>query len=416
MNPYFQESTFTSLSFLHARTVRNQIRISLVLIVISAALVILNSREAQSLPQFAVMNGERCISCHVNVHGGGLRTSRGYYEMIGNALITPEKVRLGKVPVINRDTNSLFDGRLSYGSDVRIQMARSPVSPDAKRRRFTMQETFYGSLAPVKWLRAEVSHDGARNRLDGSEKWTASAILRPWDSVTQLRVGMFQPAIGMRFDDHTVLVREVPGSLGGASLIAPDYAEYGAEAVWGATEHVTFTAGVHRAYKLAKNRLENAQGNIRSLIKDRDTPSFLGRVEYQGELPKGVGTLLTGCSVFENGDFIQTNLFAGTGFVRKAAVIGEYAVSDTRDLRHIQAGTILCSYRVLKPIEVYLRGERGTTRFSGAGGTVNTYTNQAVAGIQLFLLPWVELRPEYRIVDTNTFRARRWAAQLHLMY
>jgi len=39
-----------------------------------------------------------------------------------------------------------------------------------------------------------------------------------------------------------------------------------------------------------------------------------------------------------------------------------------------------------------------------------------VLGAHVFVLPYVEIRPEYRIVDTDDFRSTRYAFQLHLFY
>jgi hypothetical protein len=36
-----------------------------------------NTEFLWAIPQFAMYNGERCLQCHVNTFGGGLRTSRG---------------------------------------------------------------------------------------------------------------------------------------------------------------------------------------------------------------------------------------------------------------------------------------------------------------------------------------------------
>ena len=61
-----------------------------------------------------------------------------------------------------------------------------------------------------------------------------------------------------------------------------------------------------------------------------------------------------------------------------------------------------------------LRGERGETVSSIGGNDIETHTNQGLIGAQIFLLPYVEVRPEYRIVDTERFRSKRWAVQVHL--
>ena len=44
------------------------------------------------------------------------------------------------------------------------------------------------------------------------------------------------------------------------------------------------------------------------------------------------------------------------------------------------------------------------------------YTDQVVLGMQFFLLPGVEFRPESRMRETDDYILNQWAAQLHLFY
>ncbi|MCX6141521.1 MAG: hypothetical protein NTX15_12000 [Candidatus Kapabacteria bacterium] len=72
-------------------------------------------------------------------------------------------------------------------------------------------------------------------------------------------------------------------------------------------------------------------------------------------------------------------------------------------------------YQVISAASVYVRYERYFTDQSQAPGTVNA--NAGIVGAQLFVLPYVEVRPEYRLWDT--FRqgvSTRWAVQLHIFY
>ncbi|MFC1528844.1 hypothetical protein ACFL5B_02940, partial [Candidatus Latescibacterota bacterium] len=47
-----------------------------------------------SLPQFAALWGLKCINCHVNAQGGGLRNYRGLSSYRQNALVKPERIGL----------------------------------------------------------------------------------------------------------------------------------------------------------------------------------------------------------------------------------------------------------------------------------------------------------------------------------
>jgi hypothetical protein len=62
----------------------------------------------------------------------------------------------------------------------------------------------------------------------------------------------------------------------------------------------------------------------------------------------------------------------------------------------------------------YVRLEHGESALEGL--TPVPYTTQLVLGARLFVLPFVELRPEWRWVDTERYRSSRIAVQLHLFY
>ena len=43
-------------------------------------------------------------------------------------------------------------------------------------------------------------------------------------------------------------------------------------------------------------------------------------------------------------------------------------------------------------------------------------TWQYVAGVELFVLPYIEVRPEYRLVDNLDYRFGQATVQVHLFY
>ncbi len=200
----------------------------LMLLLLLAA--IFSVEPAVSLPQFALINGEKCIACHVNALGSGLRTARGFYEMHEAGLLKPDKIGLGSIYRYDRENNQFFDNKLSLGTDIRYQTIRSPKSADAKRRYFPMQFALYSTYKVVSWLKAEGSYNFGPKKYSGQQKWTGSLIVQPENSYTQFRAGFFQPSIGVRYDDHTIITRQTAGA-NGSTLIPPCYAEYGAAGV-----------------------------------------------------------------------------------------------------------------------------------------------------------------------------------------
>ena len=214
-----------------------------------------------------------------------------------------------------------------------------------------------------------------------------------------------------------MLARQISSVIGPTPLIAPNYAEYGAELRYYRYRWLSVTAGVYNARSLAENTVLDPAGRQVSLIEDEDHPSLLGRVAFRPQAADGLLNFHLGASVLDNGDFTLTNLFGGVGLRDRLSVMAEYAASDKADIRETRSLTVDLSCQALNSLILTVRGERGTTMHRREGGAkVEVLTRQAVFGAQVFVLPQVVLRPEYRLVDTETFRSTRYAVQLHVFY
>ncbi|MCS7001097.1 MAG: hypothetical protein NZ481_09525, partial [Candidatus Kapabacteria bacterium] len=67
---------------------------------------------------------------------------------------------------------------------------------------------------------------------------------------------------------------------------------------------------------------------------------------------------------------------------------------------------------IAEPVYLYARAEQGETVTAG----ISLRQQQYLLGAQVFVLPFVELRPEYRIIDLPLYRLNRWTVQLHVFY
>jgi hypothetical protein len=73
---------------------------------------------------------------------------------------------------------------------------------------------------------------------------------------------------------------------------------------------------------------------------------------------------------------------------------------------------VATSYTPVDWLSFGLRAERArTTTASG-----ERRADQYVAGLEFFLLPGVELRPEYRLVETESFRFGHAVIQIHTFF
>ncbi|MFC1541324.1 hypothetical protein ACFL50_02605 [Candidatus Latescibacterota bacterium] len=373
----------------------------------------LHVNPADCLPQYATLNGEQCISCHINAQGGGLRNYRGWRYHSDVGLIIPETVKLGALYAKDRKSNTALNSKLTYGGDFRVQMVRSHKSPDANRRIFPMQAALYTDYEITDRVHAELSYNFGPKKFDGQQAWTSSIIIQPEFSYTQFRMGFFQPSIGLRYDDHIMLVRRTPGA-DGNTIIAPNYAEYGAEFTYNGFDTFSFTAGVFDAKSLAENFVINNSGHQVSLIDDKHNPSWLGRIVFWPENYIEQISIFSGVSYYVNNDFSISNLFAGIGILEKISLLTDYSRTVKTNMRSTNNLMVETGFEVSPPLRLFIRGERGKTFTNIGGSDLKTYTNQGVIGAQILLLPYVEFRPEYRIVDTERFRSTRYFAQIHI--
>lgn len=365
------------------------------------------AEQAEATVQFALLTGNRCINCHMTTQGGAQRDELGQYAMDGVGLLDPTQTLPGRT--------AFAGGKVLLGADFRAQMARSHVSPNAERKYFPMQAAVYMTARPSNALKLEGTYNFGPDKYDGQEAWTASVMYQPTFNWPMFRVGHIQPSIGMRYDDHTMLVRQVPDVVGASSLIAPNYAEYGAEVHYYRKLWLSLTAGVYAARALAENDVMTIGAPV-SLIRDRDKPSYLGRVVFWPRLVPQKMNFYVGGSLLKNDDFKLTNLFGGIGRQDKVALMAEVAFSDKENLRTSRTVSVDVSVQPRSGVILFVRGEHGQVTHERVGANVELTTRQAVLGGQLFLMPQVELRPEYRILDTETFRSGRYAVQLHIFY
>ncbi|MCS6809418.1 MAG: hypothetical protein RML40_11545, partial [Bacteroidota bacterium] len=97
-----------------------------------------------ALPQFSLMTGNRCLTCHINAQGGGIRSELGWYALKDAGMLQPSTIPLLKeLYALEGESNAYLDGQLTLGMDVRGQMTRSPATATAQRRFFPMQLAIY---------------------------------------------------------------------------------------------------------------------------------------------------------------------------------------------------------------------------------------------------------------------------------
>ncbi len=381
-------------------------------------LIILPSCFASALPQFSLLSGNRCSACHVVPQGGGIRNDLGWYAMQDVGIIERESI-----PFLYPEdqTNAYFNEKLLLGTDIRVQSTRSFTDSAAPRVYIPMQITLYGALRPWKGITLEGgfnlaslrTSDGNTIRYPGQRPGSVSVILQPSNELPSVRIGLFRPSVGIRYDDHTVYTFNYVEPLARRPYLAPDWGEWGSELTWERQKWLTVQLGIFGSQGLGQVQLSNGQSTQSAI--GGNMPTITGRVVAWPRFFDDLVNTYVGGSVLVNNDFQMVNVFAGGGITDALYLMLE-GTQTTKT--NVQRSTMIMAelgYQIAPPLIAYVRVEHGATQQHLRPNDA-TLTG-TIIGAQVFVMPFVEVRPEYRLQDT--FRdgvATRWNVQLHLFY
>ena len=381
--------------------------------------------SASALPRFTLMTGARCSNCHVDAAGGGLRTEMGWYAMNHAGSFTWDQI--GWQGLHDLKSNTYFNGLMTVGFDSRYQMFKTPPSYnafgnyDAGSRLFVpMQFAPSVSLQPVQQLTllgtvnlAAVDFGAGKHIYPGQSVWEAWAKYQPGIELPYLRAGMIQPKVGIRHDDHTMLIN-TNAFMGGRPkpMIAPYWTDPGAEIGYEGLHFVSAEASVFMARNLADSVLPLA-GSKTPPIK-RDAMGYSGTLTFSPQsLEYGLNSWL-GASVLGSGDFQMLYGFAGIGKTYLGSLMGEISRSapaaSTTTLNYM----VIASYPAFDWLAIEARGEWAKT--TGPTAATSFGTDAYVFGIQYFPVPFLELRPEYRYIKTVEYALGEYTLQAHVFF
>lgn len=370
--------------------------------------------SALAVPRMSLTAGTPCSACHVNGQGGGMRTEIGWGTALYTGAYIPEKFE-------EMESNAYFDGLIAVGLDARVQVARfgapSPGSDELpKRSVIPMQLQPYISAYPTEWLTLYGSYnvgpsvlrgDGICNPVfAGQSCFEAAAKIQPSYTAPYVRVGNFQPSIGVRHDDHTMLQRgDAKNSR--QPVIAPNYAELGGELTYTPIHWFSTDAGVFRAANLSEAIADD------EIVGENDI-AYLGRAQVMPRLDDLDLVSWIGASLYGAGSWHIENYFVGVGKLDTASLMFEVSRSDRGKERDYKTLNLMAKVDV--PIKEWIvlsgRVEQATTNENDD----EFQTRQAVIGAEFFPVPFIEIRPEYRITRTDRYQVGQYALQLHVFY
>ena len=361
--------------------------------------------SVQARPQYTQFTGNKCMNCHVNPNGGGLRSELGWYSNHEVGLIPFKDTPLNELYKLT-ESNQLADGLFTVGADVRIQSIERPNSNnEMERETFLMQASPYISVSPFQWMAINAHYNFSDEKYPSQSDYTAEILLTPGNYLyPYVRAGMIKPSIGLLYDDHTILSRS-------NTILVPDYAEPGVEVGYEGFKYMSLTAGAYKTQNLGDGTGGRIAGedDIAGLLRVAFVPQFF---EY---------TLTTniGSSVFMLEDYYLVNSFIGLGWKDKLSFIAEYSFSEKSDFQKTNNITAEAVYQILSSLHFTARYEKGTSE--QIRSNFEFEMERLLAGLHIYLLPGIEIRPEYRLLrtgqpgDLGDFEDQ-FAFQLHLYY
>ena len=375
-------------------------------------LIVCRSENANALPRMALSAGAKCISCHFSASGGGTRNYLGFTSMSEVGLIQYHQIGLGSED--DEHDNSYFDEKLTIGLNTRIQMARlgrpTLEKPEVDRMVIPMQFEPHMALRIKEWMTLTANYNAGPLRYGGQQAYQASVILGADDDPLKLKSGFIKPHVGIMHDDHTMLTKSNPEDAK-IPILPPNFADLGAEISYDIFHWLGFSVGAYRSKSLSE-----AQKTVLE-----DTATGMARVDLFPQYLEWGLTFNLGGSVFYNKDFRLENYFFGVGKAYLGTLMLETSRSRTSADKETLALMAHISHDLFEWLTLEARIERAVAEvLSLPAGPEREYkkytTDQVVLGMQFFLLPGVELRPEFRMRETDNYILNQWAAQLHIFY
>ena len=389
------------------------------------ALVCAWAASAGAVPRMSLTAGTPCSACHYNTNGGGGRTEIGWGSMAWVGAVTYDKIGLDAMA--EQETNLVAGDYVTLGADIRLQIARlgrptqqigedgqvNVITPD--RNFIPMQIQPYLGVYATDWLTLYGSYAVGPATFQGNvcdptypgqACFMANAKIQPSYSAPYVRVGQMRPSIGVRYDDHTMSVwtdAAQPRTL----LVPPNYAEPGAEMTYQPIYWFQTDVGAYWAR------------NLGEIIDDPEvvgpnTPAALGRVQFSPRIDELNMTTWIGTSLYWAGRYRMENYFVGLGLLDRAALMFDVSRTDRGEAADYSTLNLMTKLAVNIKDWLIVEGRvgRATTQKQGE----EFVADQIVAGVQFFPIPYLELRPEYRITRTDEYAIGQYTLQIHMFY
>jgi hypothetical protein len=175
-----------------------------VALVLAAAFALAAARPAAAEPYLAVRMGLKCMTCHVDPSGGGLRTPFG--DAYASTQLARRMIGAGKTEAWTGTVTS----SLRVGGDLRSELRYVDTPGLEGQSDFAVSRaTLYGAFTAIPdlltvYVDEQVAPGAATAR-------QAVGLLRPGNGRYTVKAGRFFLPYGLRLQDDTAFVRQVTG-------------------------------------------------------------------------------------------------------------------------------------------------------------------------------------------------------------
>jgi len=131
--------------------------------------------------------------------------------------------------------------------------------------------------------------------------------------------------------------------------------------------------------------------------------------------------LYLGASGYFNSDFKMLNAFSGINLFEKISIFGEYAHYSSSGLFESNNSILGLNLKLIDGFYFELRAEQALTQYISSN--YNNKVQQLIFSSHIFPFPFIEIKPEYRLIDTNQdplfltqYKGGIFYIQFHLFY
>lgn len=352
--------------------------------------------DAVALPRFALLQNDKCSSCHVNPTGGGMRNENGFF--FGKNVISMISPRDKDFSLSPKLTNNI-----SFGLDYRTQYL---YSQEKNKTDFQdMTGSIYLNASVAKNIDVAARYDFV------NAIWEAYGIAKILPNESYIKVGSFIPYYGIRLDDHTSYTRGgdfgllfTTGAIQGL-YYNPFYVETGVELGANLSDKAMLTASI------GKSKFNSTFST---------DPTYTARFEATPSIDKAnflFGGSFASTKTRNLGSYLSTQMyggFAGFGYER-FTLTGEYDIAKN----YIAAGMKSSAYMVEATYQI-LVGLDAVARYDSFDPNIDLKNDEhahVVLGVEFFPYSFVEIRPQYRFnIENPETKNNAIVVQFHFWY